>query len=165
MLNKIVSVFHQTLAVLSFATSILHCPLPQHAQFDAVRSARKVRQTPQHVQTCLEFAGYRTAMAHRDIRRGGAEPEQRVMPHAATVADHARQKTSWTIPESQMTISPQAPSDEPLSSTVIEVDPSTSAILDQTEQQKQNAANIRPVLTNAKQKQSGIDHPSNTDRN
>jgi hypothetical protein len=29
---------------------------------------------------------------------------------------------------------------------VIEVDPSTSAILDQTEQQKQNAANIRPVL-------------------
>jgi hypothetical protein len=39
-----------------------------------------------------------------------------------------------------------APSDESLGFTVIEVDPSTSAIFDQTEQQKQNAANIRPVL-------------------
>jgi hypothetical protein len=29
---------------------------------------------------------------------------------------------------------------------MIEVDPFTSAILDQTEQQKKNAANIRPVL-------------------
>jgi hypothetical protein len=40
----------------------------------------------------------------------------------------------------------QAPSDESLDFTVIEVDPSTSAILDQMEQQKQNAANIHPLL-------------------
>jgi hypothetical protein len=45
-----------------------------------------------------------------------------------------------------MTSAHQAPSDESLGLTVIEVDPSTSAILDQTEQQKQNAANIHPVL-------------------
>jgi hypothetical protein len=40
----------------------------------------------------------------------------------------------------------QAPSDESIGFTVIEIDQSTSVILDQTEQQKQNAANIHPVL-------------------
>jgi hypothetical protein len=46
------------------------------------------------------------AMAHRDIHRGGAEPEQRVMPHVATVADH--DLTSDVLDdscESRMTVS------------------------------------------------------------
>jgi hypothetical protein len=45
-------------------------------------------------------------MAHRDIHRGGAEPEQRVMPHVATVADH--NQTDDVLDESRdprMTIS------------------------------------------------------------
>jgi hypothetical protein len=72
--------------------------IPSPRQFlTSLAAARSVRRSPEraqgainsrHVRTRPPLAGRRMAMAHRDIHRGGAEPEQRVMPHVATVADH-----------------------------------------------------------------------------
>jgi hypothetical protein len=75
--------------------------IPSPRQFlTSFVATRSVRRSPEcvhgainsrRVRTRPPLAGRRTAMAHRDIHRGGAEPEQRVMPHVATVADH-----DWT---------------------------------------------------------------------